>query len=191
MKLDDALIVALIDGPALGEAVDGLARNAIAGGADMLVVRPGTISGEALAALAGVCREEDAILVFVDDVERAAGGADGVLFMDVAAPIAIARAVLGTRALLGMAASNARDAQLAREVDADFLVYDVAAAGDGAAVLRDAGSVPVYAAGLRSANDARAAVDDGYFRLCVPLGADSAAAREHVATFARMIGRTV
>jgi thiamine-phosphate pyrophosphorylase len=183
-----------------------IARLAIAGGAGVVQFRdarlhaPGALRAvlEAGRAVAAACREAGVVLVVNDRVDVAlALEADGVHLGATDMPLADARRILGTGAIIGASTQSADEARAAERAGASYVSFGPFAptrskrgAGtprswDELAEVARAVTIPVYAAGGMTPELARAALRHGASGVVVH-GAIAAAANPSAAarTFA-------
>jgi len=194
MKLEDAFLYFVADLSGMDpEGAVGMCSDAIAGGADVIQLR-----GEGVQPAAGdilrVCREEEALLVIGQDASAAVDlGADGVHLDSVSDGIGQARAIIGMDSMVGVSSNTLEDAQLALEIGVDYVIHcaGTRCSGDLAGIGAGAG-VPLFAGGIDSFADAGQLVESGVFRLCVESRTvGDGAVRDQVASFARLIGRSI
>jgi len=199
MRLEDAFLYLVLEAPA-GEGRDAgdLCARAIRGGADAVLVRPpagGCLAREAARAVVEACGKGDALAFVGDDPALAdAVGAAGVHLGRSGPSVGLARSAAGPDCLVGVSSFSADEAALALELGPDYLLHHGGAASAGVfAGLGGRGAgVPLFAAGIRNMEEARATVEAGVYRLCIEpalLGPDGI--EERVADFARLIGRCV
>jgi len=170
-----------------------LCSGAIAGGVDVVQFSAGIEQG-ALAEAVGVCRDDDALAVVAEDASLAAAvGAAGVHLDSPDASVGLARAMLGGEGIVGLSSRSFEDAQLACEVGADYVLHfaeggcPVAAFGG----CRDLAGLPLYAAGVRSPEDARMLVEQGVYRIGVTADdVDAGRITEHFVEYSRALGRS-
>ena len=147
----DLRLYVVLDPAVAGERpLPEIARRAIAGGATMLQLRDKRAPDRAVlamaAALAGICRAADIPFIVNDRVDIAwASGADGVHLGHDDLPPAVARRLLGERAIIGMSAGNPDELAAALPGRPDYL-----------------GVGPMYA--TRTKDDAGAAVGPAMIR---------------------------
>jgi thiamine-phosphate pyrophosphorylase len=165
------LCVVTSSGLRAGRDHEGIARAALAGGADMVQLRAPELDDAALAPLArriaDLCRDRGVPLVVNDRLEVAcAAGADGVHLGQDDNP-GTARARLGAGPLLGISVHSAAEARAAEAAGADYLGVTLFATGtkpearpagpDGLRALAAATRLPVLAiGGITAANAAEA-----------------------------------
>jgi len=183
MRLEDALLYLV-----LGPEDDGrmslraLCSEAIAGGVDVVQFQTGIERG-ALADAVAVCREEEALAIVAEDAALVVEvEAAGVHLASPEASVGRACAMMGGEGIVGVSSRTFEDVQLAAEVGADYVLHyadggcPVAAFGG----CRELAGLPLYAAGVRSAEEARTLVEQGIYRICVPAdNVDSADIAEH------------
>jgi hypothetical protein len=196
MRIEDALLFVVFDAAKLaGTKISDLAREAIGVGADIIGIKlPVASRDSSLAeAVSAVCREEDALFIIWDDaslVKRA--GADGVHLRSADESIGTARAVAGGDCLVGINTDSLEDAMLAAEVGADYIVHTEGAMC--AAVfgqLRGSGLSTLYAGGMTSLDEARQAVGNGVFRICLLIENETDAKADVLAEYSRLFGRVI
>ena len=195
MRLEDALLQVVLDVDAFpDQEAAAWCESVIAGGADIVRVRPRELARSALEAMRDICRREDALLVMENDAACAAGlGADGVHLSGPSESVGEARATAGDKCILGISSTTLDEARLALELGVDYLVHEAGAeSGIAAAALRGIACVPIFAGRIRALADARAVTGSGLLRLAVDA---SAMGRENVtaqvAEFARIMGRCI
>ena len=197
MKLEDAFLYVVFGDDFAGQALVDMCGGAIAGGADIVQVNagdnPGQVTDE-MRRLAGLCREEEALLVLRDDAALAAELGDvGVHLSEGGMEMGIVRAIMDGEGFLGVSTHTLDDARLSLEVGVDYLIHHGGMeSGPAFAALRDDARVPLFAAGIAGLDDAQALVNDGIFRLCIDAGGlDGDDMAESVACFSRLLGRCV
>lgn len=194
MRLEDALLYVVFDLAAF-EAPDVLAaaRNAIAEGADIIGLRPGSggVDRSVLDGVRRICAADDAVLAVWNDLDSASEA--DCLHLDGAEPtIGEARAVMGFDRLVGVTAASLDDALLAAELGADYIVH--AGGVECASVfdrMRGSGVTALYAGGYRDAAEAAEAVGNGVFRICLSIEKAEDVRPGAIAEYARMFGRVV
>jgi thiamine monophosphate synthase len=193
MKLEDAFIYVVLGDDLSGPALVEAGTAAIAGGADALQVRTDT-DDATLQALRGTCREEEALFLLRDDMERVEGlDADGMHLSPESMDFGIARAMLDEARLIGMTSRSLDDARLAIEVGADYVLHEGGAGCIGTfAALHDEARVPLFASGITSLEEAREIVGANIFRLCLNTEhLETGNMTEAVAGYARLLGRSI
>jgi thiamine-phosphate diphosphorylase len=192
MRLEDAFL-SVTTGGVLPAECAGWCREAIAGGADLIQLVPEGMGTAEIAAVAEVCREDDALFVVEERAELAAEtGADGVVLGRADGPIAAARAAMGMNALVGLTARSVDEAKLGLALGADYLVFEDELGAASLAAVRSVAVIPVFAGRIEGVARAAELVDTGVFRLCVlgrSIGPDRV--REQVAEYSRLLGRSI
>jgi len=171
VRLDDAFLYLVLDLDAVkpDHAADAC-EQAIAGGVDIFQLRSADDSRrDAIAAVAEVCRRDDALLVLANEAQLASElGAEGVHLDDVEGAVSQARLAVGDDGIVGVSSRGLDEARLAVAVGADYLVHraglqcraDFAGIGAGAAI-------PLFAGGIGGLEEARSMVELGLYRLCI------------------------
>lgn len=197
MKIEDALLYVVLESTGqLQQAVEA-AEAAVAGGADVIEMpcaRAGGLQVEQAVAVAQACRTVDALLMLRGGPEDAAeAGADGVLLDGGDLEVGYARTVAGDGSLVGVAASEPKSAQLALELEPDFLIYEGGAeSAAGFAGFRGLSSAVLFAGGIRSLEEAERVVGVGVYRLAVRAARTvNEGLTDEVAHFARLLGRCI
>lgn len=198
MRLEDSLLVLVVDldGMALQQAGD-VCRAAIGGGVDMIRLRGNAVTTgdrDAVMPVVAVCEEDDALLVLDDQPSLAAElGVAGVHLSQPDMSESVARVTVGMDRLVGLTTQTLDEARLSLELGVDYIVHVAGSACVAAfASLRGLASIPLYAGGIQSIEDASAIVNAGTVRLCVDgssLNGDSI--QEEMAAYSRLLGRSI
>lgn len=169
-----------------------MARDCLAGGADIIQLRDKTMTGRPLLSLAremaALTRSYQAMFIVNDRLDVAmAAGADGVHLGQDDLPVAAARAIAPPSLIIGASVGSVQEAMAAEREGADYVALSPvfstptkhdAGPGHGLAVLRDikaAVSLPVIAIGgigLHNVVDVIMAGADGVAVISAVLGAD-------------------
>jgi thiamine monophosphate synthase len=193
MRIEDALLFVLLPREWPAVRVLGACSAAVACGADAVILRVEHTAPDVAREIGDLCGREGA-LWFVRGAARAAAGcgADGILVETGDGGLPAARLSLAPAALVGMAAPGPDEARLALSLGADFLVLEGAWAAAGAQALGRNAGVPLVAGGVRSREQARAALEGGAGRVCCEaVAGDDEALRVEVAEYAALLGRTL
>jgi thiamine-phosphate pyrophosphorylase len=142
-----------------------------------------------------LCREYDTFFVVGDDLGMAAAVACDGVHLSQEALLGQARCLVGQGALLGLSSRTLQDAQLALELQPDYLLHYGGTGSHGTFSTLRATSrvqVPMFAAGLGGVENARHVVDGGVHRLCVEstelTGDDPVGC---LGEYSRLLGRSV
>lgn len=192
MHLEDAFLCVSMNAGLAGVALGEWCRDAICGGADLIMVSPDAGDEAQLKAVAAICEEEDAILVVSGSPETGSAlDAQGVHLSGMDSNIGEARAIMGLNKLVGVSVDSIDEARLATEIGADYLLY---AGGDLSLLptLRSIAAVPMYVLVDEGVERAKDVVDSGVFRLCVNGGGiASGDVSGSMAEFSRLLGRCI
>lgn len=192
MHLEDAFLCVSLDVDAVVGSSAEWCRHAIAGGADLVMLHPGSGDYSMLQPVADICRDDDAMLVLSGDPDAGTFlGADGVHLPGVDANIGEARAVMGLCCLVGVSVGSIDEARLALQIGADYLLYT----GEDLSVLpvlRSIATVPMYVSDGGDFERAKDVIDAGVFRLSVNgSGIAVGDVTESIAEFSRLLGRCI
>jgi thiamine monophosphate synthase len=188
MQLEDALLCVKLD-----HVVSATwCRDAIAGGADMLVTGMQGQDDDAVMALREICKSDDALFILGDDFLKIDHfAADGVHLESAEGPVGQARAVAGLERLVSVSATSADDARLAAAIGVDFVVVDMSVGVAALRAIRSEAALPVFA-GVSDVTMADEAVSAGMYRLCVDAGdVDESNVTESFAEYSRLLGRSI
>ena len=198
MRLEDVLLYFIADMDRLPSgSASAFCRAAIGGGADLIHLRGGDVNDPSsvdVAAVASVCRGDDALLVIEDAPQTVVAiDADGVHLGSVDASISLMRAVVGVDKLVGLSARTPDEVALALEVEADYVLHFAGRGCIGAfAGLLGIATVPLFAAGLGGLEEASELVEQGVLRLCIDAASlDGTRIEEEVAEYSRLLGRCI
>lgn len=189
MRIEDAFLQVVVDLDRLDDSRADWIRGAIDGGGDLICLKGGASHAE-IRELVQVCRDEDALVVLVDDAEVAPEvGADGVHLSRSDAEIGLARTAVGVDGLVGMSAQSVDDAKLGILLGGDYLICGGDLGGHAIGALRAMATAPLYVT-VENVDEARELIEVGVLRFSVPSdaieGNDIAGA---LAEYSRLLGR--
>lgn len=191
MRLEDSFLYVIIEKvPAMG--LEPFCEEMVAGGVD--VIHLGTRMAARAHVVGNVCKRCDALLIIAEDTRAVlAAGADGLHLGDATAPVGPYRAALGPKSLIGVSTHNTDEAILALEMGADFLLHWAGTrSGSEFASLPGAAGNALFAAGLKSLEEARRLVEGGTYRLCIHADLlEEGNVTENAAAFSRILGRSI